>query len=53
MVGIFLPSFVFVALLTRLVVWMRASLTFGAVLDGVNVTAVCLMAGVSAQLAGG
>jgi chromate transporter len=51
-IGIFLPSFVFVALLTRLVEWMRASATFGALLDGVNATAVGLMAGVSAQLAG-
>jgi chromate transporter len=51
-VGIFLPSFVFVALLTRLVGWMRASPTLGAVLDGVNATAIGLMAGVSVQLAG-
>jgi chromate transporter len=51
-VGIFLPSFVFVALLTRLVGWMRASVTLGAALDGVNATAIGLMAAVSAQLAG-
>jgi chromate transporter len=51
-VGIFLPSFVFVTLLTRLVGWMRASPTLGAVLDGVNATAIGLMAGVSLQLAG-
>jgi chromate transporter len=51
-IGIFLPSFVFVALLTRLVSWMRASATLGAVLDGVNATAIGLMAGVSVQLAG-
>jgi chromate transporter len=51
-VGIFLPSFVFVALLTRLVGWMRASDTLGAALDGVNATAIGLMAAVSAQLAG-
>jgi chromate transporter len=50
--GIFLPSFVFVALLTRLVGWMRASPTFGAVLDGINAAAIGLMAGVGAQLAG-
>lgn len=49
-VGIFLPSFLFVALLTRIVAWMRASTTLGAVLDGVNATAVGLMAGVSVQL---
>lgn len=51
-VGIFLPSFVFVALLTRLVGWMRASATLGAVLDGVNAAAVGLMAAVGAELAG-
>lgn len=51
-IGIFLPSFVFVALLTRLVSWMRSSATLGAVLDGVNATAIGLMAGVSVQLAG-
>jgi chromate transporter len=50
-VGIFLPSFFFVALLTRLVAWMRASPTLGAVLDGVNAAAIGLMAAVSAQLA--
>jgi chromate transporter len=50
--GIFLPSFVFVALLTRLVGWMRASPTLGAGLDGVNAAAIALMAGVSLQLAG-
>ncbi len=51
-VRIFLPSFVFVASLTRLVGWMRASPTLGAVLDGVNATAIGLMAGVSVHLAG-
>lgn len=51
-IAIFLPSFVFVALLTRLVSWMRASATLGAVLDGVNAAAIGLMAGVTAQLAG-
>jgi chromate transporter len=50
--GIFLPSFVFVALLTRLVGWMRSSPTLGAALDGINATAIALMAGVSLQLAG-
>jgi chromate transporter len=49
--GIFLPSFVFVALLTRLVGWMRASPTLGAALDGVNAAAIALMAGVSLRLA--
>ena len=51
-VGIFLPSFLFVALLTRLVTWMRSSAFLGAALDGVNATAVGLMAGVSLELAG-
>ena len=51
-IGIFLPSFVFVALLTRLVGWMRANPTFGAALDGINAAAIALMAGVSLQLAG-
>ncbi|HVF32099.1 MAG TPA: chromate transporter, partial [Acidimicrobiales bacterium] len=51
-VGIFLPSFGFVALLTKVVDRMRASAGFGAVLDGVNAASVGLMAGVSAQLAG-
>lgn len=51
-VGIFLPSFLFVALLARMVGWMRSSPTFATMLDGVNATAVGLMAGVSLQLAG-
>jgi chromate transporter len=51
-IGIFLPSFLFVALLTRIVGWMRASPTFGAALDGINAAAIALMAGVSLQLAG-
>jgi len=51
-VGIFLPSFLFVLLLTRVVGWMRANPTFGAALDGVNAAAIALMAGVSLQLAG-
>ncbi|MGH9243454.1 MAG: chromate efflux transporter [Acidimicrobiales bacterium] len=50
-VGIFLPSFAFVALLTRLVDWMRSSATLGSALDGINATAIGLMAGVSVQLA--
>jgi chromate transporter len=51
-IGIFLPSFLFVALLTRVIGWMRATPTFGAALDGVNAAAIALMAGVSLQLAG-
>jgi chromate transporter len=50
-VGMFLPAFVFVPLIDRLLAaigrwaWVRTAL------DGVNVVAVALMAGVSAQLA--
>jgi chromate transport protein ChrA len=47
-----LPSLFFVALLARLVAWMRASATFGALLGGINAAAIGLMAGVSVQLAG-
>jgi chromate transporter len=49
-VGIFLPSFVFVALLGRLVPAMRRSPWTAALLDGVNVAALGLMAGVTWQL---
>jgi chromate transporter len=50
-VGIFLPSFIFVALLTRIVDRIRDRVWSAAVLDGVNAAAVALMAGVTAQLA--
>lgn len=50
-IGIFLPSFVFVALLTRVVTAMRASELFDNVLDGVNAFAIALIAGVSVRLA--
>jgi len=49
-VAIFLPSFAFVALLTRLTDKLRASSWTSALLDGVNATALALMAGVSYQL---
>ena len=49
-VAIFLPSFVFVALLSRLVPWMRARRFTADLLDGANVTALALMAGVTGQL---
>lgn len=49
-VGIFLPSFIFVALLGRLVPAMRRSPWTAALLDGVNVSALGLMAGVTWQL---
>ncbi|MEO3887845.1 chromate efflux transporter [Nonomuraea sp. B5E05] len=50
-VAIFLPSFVFVGLLTRLTGWLRSSGWASALLDGVNAAALALMAGVSYQLA--
>ncbi|WP_344215231.1 chromate efflux transporter [Kribbella sancticallisti] len=49
-VAIFVPSFVFVGLLTRLTDRLRASPWTSALLDGVNATALALMAGVSYQL---
>lgn len=49
-VGIFLPSFLFVALLARLMPYLRQSPWAAAFLDGVNVTALGLMAGVTWQL---
>jgi len=49
--GIFLPAFVFVAALHPLIPRMRRSPWLGAFLDGVNVAALGLMAGVSGQLA--
>jgi chromate transporter len=49
-VGIFLPSFCFVALLARIMPSIRKSAWTGAFLDGVNVAALGLMAGVTWQL---
>jgi chromate transporter len=49
-VGIFLPAFCFVAVLNRLVPAMRRSPWSAALLDGVNVAALGLMAGVTWQL---
>jgi chromate transporter len=49
-VAIFLPSFLFVALLNPAVSRVRASATAAALLDGVNVAALGLMAGVTWQL---
>jgi len=49
--GIFLPSFVFVALSGPLVPRIRKSPMAGAFLDGVNVAALALMTGVMGQLA--
>ncbi len=50
-VGIFLPSFVFVAASHPFIPRMRRSPWAGALLDGVNVASLALMAGVTAQLA--
>ena len=49
-IGIFLPSFVFVAALNPLVPRLRRSVWASAALDGVNVAALGLMAGVTYQL---
>lgn len=49
-VGIFLPSFCFVALLNRIVPYLRRSTWTAVLLDGVNVSALGLMAGVTWQL---
>ncbi|MCB0998225.1 MAG: chromate efflux transporter [Acidimicrobiales bacterium] len=49
-VGIFAPSFVFVALLGRIVPWMRARPTAKAFLAGVTAASLGLMAGVLVQL---
>ncbi len=48
--GIFLPSFFFVALLSRVLPWLRKWAWTGAFLDGVNVGSLGLMAGVTWQL---
>ncbi|MEW9554915.1 chromate efflux transporter [Nonomuraea sp. NPDC050783] len=50
-VAIFLPSFVFVGLLTRITDRLRAGAWTSALLDGLNAAALALMAGVSYQLA--
>jgi chromate transporter len=49
-VGIFLPSFFFVAALSPLLPRLRNSALAGALLDGVNVAALGLMAAVTWQL---
>ena len=51
-VAIFLPSFVFVGLLTRITHRLRSSRWLATGLDGVNAAALALMAGVTARLAG-
>jgi chromate transporter len=49
--GIFLPSFFYVAIIYPLVPRLRNSSWAGALLDGVNVASLGLMAGVTGQLA--
>jgi chromate transporter len=49
--GIFMPSFLFVLLLNPQIPRMRSSATMSAFLDAINVSAVSLMAVVTAQLA--
>jgi chromate transporter len=49
-VGIFLPSFIFIAIVGPLVRHLRRSPIFGAFLDGVNVGALALMVVVTWQL---
>ena len=51
-VGIFLPSFVFVALLARIVPWVRRHPLARAALDGVTAASLGLMAAVLVELAG-
>lgn len=48
--GIFLPSFIFVAISNPLIPRLRESAWFGAFLDGVNIAAMALMAAVTFQL---
>lgn len=50
-VGIFLPSFVFVLISSPWIPRMRRSPWLGAFLDGVNVSALALMGGVTLRLA--
>lgn len=49
-IGIFLPSFCFVALLARIMPYLRKAAWTAAFLDGINVAALGLMAGVTWQL---
>ncbi len=48
--GIFLPSFLFIPVIHRLADWMRRSPGVALVLNGVNIAALALMAGVTIQL---
>ncbi len=46
-IGIFLPSFIFVALSSPVIPRMRKSIWFGSLLDGVNAASLSLMAAVT------
>jgi chromate transporter len=49
--GIFLPSFIFVAALNPLVPKLRSSIWAGSFLDGINIASLSLMTAVTIQLA--
>lgn len=51
-IAIFLPSFIFVAISNPLIPRIRSSTWAGSLLDGVNASALGLMAAVTVQLAG-
>lgn len=48
--GIFLPSFVYIALFWPVASWLRRATWSAALLDGLNIAALALMAGVGVQL---
>ncbi len=48
--GIFLPSFVYIALFWPVAAWLRRSAWSAPLLDGLNIAALALMAGVEIQL---
>jgi chromate transporter len=49
-IGIFLPSFIFVTITNPIIPRLRQSKWFGALLDGVNIASLGLMAGVTLEL---
>jgi chromate transporter len=49
--AIFLPSFAFIAAIRPVAAWLRRSAWSAALLDGVNIASLALMAGVLVQLA--
>src|SRR5690606_16373298 len=50
--AIFAPSFVYVAIVNPLIPRLRGNQVAGALIDGINVAAIGLMAGVMVELAG-